>query len=127
MWLAVDRLIAAIGGAARRAEEHPPEVVSRHRGGLEHALSMLSKLGEEAPPERDCWVKNPLVCRGCGSAENLHVMFWVNALSGQVDWSEPCFEVYDDPSQAGIQSTYCKACKADHGTVLQSERKAVAS
>jgi hypothetical protein len=69
------------------------------------------------------WQKDPLVCLGCGSEQHLKVMLWVNPVTGEVDWSEPCFEAYDDPKTKGIQSQYCEACSDDKGAVLKSEWK----
>jgi hypothetical protein len=83
----------------------------------EAGQTFLGSLSKEASDQ--------LVCRECGSAESLQIMLWVNALTGEVDQGEPCFSTYSDPKTAGVQSQYCKACKADHGAVLKSEWKKV--
>lgn len=75
----------------------------------------------ERTKHRDAWTRDPLLCMRCGSADRVLVMLWVNALTGKADWSEPCFEVTDEPHSHGIQSRSCTTCKADHGVTLTSE------
>lgn len=97
-----------------------PERRAALRECLYEAQDWLKEQGE-CVDGHESWKKDPLVCLGCGSEKHLKVMLWVNPVTGQVDWSEPCFETYDDPKGRGIQSQYCEACSDDKGAVLKSE------